>query len=324
MRARICSLLLAASLLGAPSCTPRAEHGGPAAAPTGTPEAAAAPLKTNAWIQPAGDVALSAHARGGRDGGPAVIVLHGGPGLSHEYTRPLESLATERLRVIGFDQRGVSGSTPPPIGAFGLERHVEDVEVLRAGQGVDRVHLLGHSWGGLIAMAYAAKHPDHVASLALVDSIAPTRALWRAANERFAAREKQLVDQGLVPAVLPPPLGPDCSPRVIALLPVYYADPRHPATKDLAGSTCRTGVFEVTMMATGDWDELPALRALAVDAIVVHGAQDPFGLEPAEAIAAALPRATKVVLPACGHLPWEECEGAFFAAMRGFYARVAG
>lgn len=314
---------LAALAAVAVACSPRpgtltpAGTGGTRGAASEAPPAA---LKTTEWIQPAGDVQLSAHARGGRDGGPALVVIHGGPGLSHEYTRPLEGLATAELRVIGFDQRGVGRSTPPPIASFGLEHHVDDVEVLRRGQSVDRIHLLGHSWGGLVAMGYAAKYPAHVASLVLVDSVAPTRTLWRAAQERFSAREKTLVAEGLVPALLPPPNGPDCSPRMLAMLPVYYADPRHPATKDLGGSRCHTGVFEITMLATGDWDFFPTLRALPadVDTLVVQGAADPFGTEPADAIAGAAPRASKVILPACGHLPWEECQAPFFAAVRAF------
>jgi proline iminopeptidase len=321
--ASIASITLLTSFAGllAVACSPHPSTVAPASTKAGAgSEATPVALKTTEWIQPAGDVQLSAHARGGRDGGPALIVLHGGPGLSHEYTRPIEGLATAELRVIGFDQRGVGRSTPPPISAFGLEHHVDDVEVLRRGQSVERVHLLGHSWGGLVAMGYAAKYPAHVASLVLVDSVAPTRALWRAAQDRFAAREKQLVAEGLVPALLPPPNGPDCSPRMLAMLPVYYADPRHSATKDLGGSRCHTGIFEITMLATGDWDFSAALRALPadVDTLVVQGAADPFGVEPADAIAGAAPRASKTILPACGHLPWEECEAPFFAAVRAF------
>jgi pimeloyl-ACP methyl ester carboxylesterase len=284
-----------------------------------------APPKVTEWIQPAGDVQLAAHARGGRDGGPALVVIHGGPGLSHDYTKPLDGLATEELRVIGFDQRGVGRSTPPSIASFGLEHHVDDVEVLRRGQGVERIHLLGHAWGGLVAIGYATKYPAHVASLVLVDSVAPTHTLWRAAQDRFAVRQKQLVAEGLVPAVLPAANGPDCSARMLALLPVYYADPRHLAAKDLGGSRCNTGIFEVTMLATGDWDFLASLRKLPgdVDTLVVQGAADPFGSEPADAIAGATPRATKVILPACGNLPWLECPVPFFAAVRAFLdARV--
>ncbi len=308
------------------ACSPRPSSSVAAAgvAPGGTGPAPAvsapAALKSTEWSQPAGDVQLAAHARGGRAGGPALIVIHGGPGLSHEYTTPLDALATEELRVIGFDQRGVGRSSPPPISANGLEQHVDDVEVLRRGQGVERVHLLGHAWGGLVAMGYAAKYPAHVASLVFVDSIAPTRTLWRAAQERFAARQKQLVAEGLVPAILPAPNGPDCAARALAVLPVQFADPRHPAAKDLGGSRCHTGIFEVTMFAVGDWDLLPSLRALpsGADALVVQGVADPFGVEPAEAIAAALPRASKAILPACGSLPWQECPAPFFAAVRAF------
>jgi proline iminopeptidase len=296
-------------------------------APASTSSAPAPTLRTNAWMQPAAGVTLSAHSRGGRDGGPAIIVLHGGPGISHEYTLPLDALATDELRVIGFDQRGVGRSTSPPLDGYGLEHHVEDVEILRKGQGVERVHLLGHSWGGLVAMAYAIQHPDHVASLVLVDSFPPKRSQFLEAQRRFAARVKQLEDEGIVSRDRPRANGPDCSAQLTSVLPAYYADPRHPSAKSLGGSSCRTGVYEVTLLATGDYDlgrELGGLGAHGIEALVVEGAADPFGVDMADHVVDAMPgHARKAILPACGSVPWEECAAPFFSAVRAFLASRA-
>lgn len=311
--------LVALVTLAAPACGARPTPATAPAAPPGASATAAAPApKTTEWEQPAGDVRLAAHARGGRDGGPALIVIHGGPGLSHEYAAPLDALATAELRVIGFDARGTGRSSTPRIDAFGLEHHVDDVEVLRVGQDAARVHLLGHGWGGLVAMAYASKHPDRVASLVLVDAMPPKRAQWIAAQPRFAARQKQLEGEGLVPVTKPPPSGADCAPRAIAIQPVFYADPRHPAAKGIGGASCRAGVLEVTLMGTGDWDLAKELRALGVDALVIDGAQDPYGVEVGDSIVAALPRARRVTLAASGYYPWIEQPTRFFAEVRAF------
>lgn len=300
---------------GAPPPATSPTQGAPAASASAAPLAAP---RTTEWMQPAGDVTLSARARGGRDGGPAVIIVDGAPGISHEYLTPLDAIATARRRVIGYDARGAGRSTTPRIDAFGLDHHVDDLEVLRLGQGAPRVQLLGHGFGGLVAMAYAAKHPDRVASLVLVDAVPPKRAAWLAAQPRFASRQKQLEAEGLVPVVKPPPSGPDCTARAIAIQPVFFADPRSPATGTLGGARCRAGVAEVTWMATGDWDLEAALRGLAIDALVIDGAHDPYGVEVGDAIVSALPRARRLTLPAAGHYPWIEEERAFFAAVSAF------
>lgn len=255
----------------------------------------------------------------GAPGAPSTLILiHGGPGLSHPYMRPLERLATVERRVVSYDQRGVGGSSPTFVHT--LDAHVADLEAVRASTNTERVHLLGHSFGGLVAMAYATKHPSHVASLILVDSIPPSRDAWDRAGDRFDKRKDALQQQGLVPSPLPMPKGPDCSPRLIALLPVYYANPKHPATKDLAGSTCTTGVAELTWLAFGPFDLRPALASVAVPSLVIAGAEDPFGAEMPDDVATALPasKPEKTLIPACGHIPWEECGAEFDARVRRF------
>ena len=115
--------------------------------------------------------------------GPPVVVLHGGPGASHDYLRPgFDLLATGRS-LIYYDQRG-GGQSPVPAGTpVGWQEQVADLEELRKQWGFGRMPLVGYSWGGLLAMLYATTHPDRVERLALV-SPAPA---WRAARQEFEA-----------------------------------------------------------------------------------------------------------------------------------------
>ncbi len=102
-------------------------------------------------------------------GGPAVplVVLHGGPGMPSHYLETLTALADERP-VILFDQLGCGRSDrPADPSLWTVERAVAEVEAVRRGLGVDRMHVLGHSWGGFLALAHAAAHPGPVASLVL-------------------------------------------------------------------------------------------------------------------------------------------------------------
>ena len=100
--------------------------------------------------------------------GPLVVVLHGGPGAHHDYLLPqYDRLATGRA-LLYYDQRGGGQSPVARETPVGWREHVADLEALRAQLGLDRVTLLGYSWGGLLAVLYWLEHPERVERLALV------------------------------------------------------------------------------------------------------------------------------------------------------------
>ncbi len=96
-----------------------------------------------------------------------LLVLHGGPGMPSFYLETLAALADERA-VILYDQLGCGRSDRPDDPAlWTLARAVAEVEAVRRGLALERVHVLGHSWGGFLAVAHAAAHPESVSSLVL-------------------------------------------------------------------------------------------------------------------------------------------------------------
>ena len=113
---------------------------------------------------PGGRVWVAEH--GGGPGTP-LVVLHGGPGMPSQYLAPLTALADERTVVL-YDQLGCGRSErPDDRSLWTVSRAVAELEAVRRALGLDRVHLLGHSWGGFLALASAAEHPDAVGSLVL-------------------------------------------------------------------------------------------------------------------------------------------------------------
>lgn len=128
----------------------------------------------------AGDVSLYVEAIGAAAGAP-LIVVNGGPGFDHTYehanlsgvTSAWDLLARQR-KVVFYDQRGTGKSSPlKPGQSCTLADQIADLEAVRVKLGADQIDLLGHSWGGYLAMAYAARHPEHVRHLITVDSAAP-------------------------------------------------------------------------------------------------------------------------------------------------------
>jgi len=103
--------------------------------------------------------------------GTAVIALHGGPDFDHQYLLPdLDHLA-DSSRLIYYAQRGRGaslGNVQPEDVTLASE--IEDLDALRAHLGLESVGLLGHSWGGVLAMEYAIRHPERTSSLILLNS----------------------------------------------------------------------------------------------------------------------------------------------------------
>ena len=97
----------------------------------------------------------------GSEGRTPLLCLHGGPGFTHNYLEPLEALADQR-RVVFYDQLGCGRSDRPDDETlWTVERFVEELVQVRAALGLDRLHLFGSSWGGMLAMQYVLdRQPD--------------------------------------------------------------------------------------------------------------------------------------------------------------------
>ena len=109
----------------------------------------------------------------------ALLCLHGGPGANWLHMKPYEALANER-RVVFYDQLGagnsaIEGEHDPAM--WTPELFVQEVGVVREALGLERVHVLGHSWGGMLGMQYAATQPDGLVSL-IVESSPPSVPAW--------------------------------------------------------------------------------------------------------------------------------------------------
>ncbi len=107
-----------------------------------------------------------------------LLVLHGGPGASYDYLQPLESVAQSGRCVIFYDQLGSGRSGhPDDPSLWTVDYYVAEVDGVREALGLERIHLLGHSWGGMLGMEYALTRPEGLESLTIASSPASAR-LW--------------------------------------------------------------------------------------------------------------------------------------------------
>lgn len=148
-----------------------------------------------------------------------VITLHGGPAAGETYMRPYVGLAADR-QVVTYDQSGCGKSArPEDLSVYTLDRYVAELDALRAHLGFDKVVLLGHSWGGMLAPAYAAAHPEHVAGLVL----AGTGVRWRDFQEAAERWLRELGPAAVATVRRAEASGNTADPTYGELLGRYYA-----------------------------------------------------------------------------------------------------
>ena len=112
------------------------------------------------WYRVVGDLAPQ------EPGWLPVLTVHGGPGGTHDYLEPLEALTQDGRSVVFYDQLGAGNSDrPDDPSLWSVELFVEELATVKRELGLDRIHLLGQSWGGMSALEYALRHPAGLASL---------------------------------------------------------------------------------------------------------------------------------------------------------------
>ncbi len=145
-------------------------------APARAMETLSAPARVMETISPEGVQEGFIQVNGGRiwyravgthRTGTPLLALHGGPGGTHDYLEPLEEMADERM-VVFFDQIGSGKSDIPDDPAFWtIENYLQEITAVRQALNLGRVHVLGHSWGSMLALDYALGKPAGVVSLTL-------------------------------------------------------------------------------------------------------------------------------------------------------------
>ncbi len=121
--------------------------------------------------------------------GKPLLILHGGPGASHDYFLPYLTPLARHYQLIFIDERGSGRSqTLEDASGYTVENMVEDVEGVRQALHLNQISLLGHSYGGVLAQAYALKYQKNLSHLILASTFSSTRAI----NEVFVRMKKNM------------------------------------------------------------------------------------------------------------------------------------
>lgn len=256
-----------------------------------------------------------------------MVVLHGGPGLS-DYTASLAGELVEEFTVYRYQQRGLAPSTTS--GPFTVETHVSDLIAVMGAIDTAEVFLVGHSWGGHLAMHVAAAYPERLLGLVVVDPLGAVGDGGEADMEMImaqrippdaAARSAELDSRAMRGEGTPG----DAMEALSIVWPAYFATPEHappmpPMDMSLA---CYSGTWESIHHHLARQTLATGLGRVQAPTVFVLGAASPIPPRHGVASAALIPGAATEILPDCGHFPWLEQPGVIKAAVLSVQARSA-
>jgi pimeloyl-ACP methyl ester carboxylesterase len=246
------------------------------------------------------------------DGGRAPLVaLHGGPGSTHNYFAPLERLADERPVVL-YDQLGCGRSTRTQDGEWSVAVFLDELDALRAHLGFERVHLLGTSWGGMLALEHALARQDSLVSLILSSTLA-SAADWAAEAKRLrddlVGSDTEVQDEFDARHFH---RGDDCLELVRM---------RAERNKDVYRAMWGPNEWTITGALDG-WDVRARLLELKLPTLVLRGAHDLSTPAISKTLLDGIPHAREVVFDDSSHTPVLEETERYLAAVRAFLYSV--
>jgi L-proline amide hydrolase len=267
------------------------------------------------------------------EGALPLVVLHGGPGMAHDYLRNLGALAEETGRtVVHYDQVGCGRSShrpDAPADFWTPELFVDEFRNLVTALGLERYHVLGQSWGGMLGAEIAVTRPEGLASLAICNSPASMR-LWVAGANALRAQLPEEVQEALDRHEADGTIG---DPEYLAATQVFYE--RHvcrvvPAPQDFVDTERQmeaeptvyhtmNGVNEFFVTGTlRDWTVIDRLEAVAAPTLVVAGEFDEATPETWAPFLERIPQVRSHVFPDASHCSHLEHPEAFRAVIAAF------
>jgi proline-specific peptidase len=264
-----------------------------------------------------------------------LLCLHGGPGAAHDYLESLDAMAGTGRRVIYYDQIGCSRSAIPESKPemWTVELYVEEVDAVRQALGLDRIHLLGQSWGGMLAMEYALTQPKGLASLTVASSPA-SMIQWVEEANRMREDLPPEVQQTLLRHEA---AGTVDSPEYQEAMQVFYdrhvcrvvPNPEY-VQRSFASIAANPEVYhtmngpsEFHVVGTlKEWDIIPRLGEIRVPTLVTSGRFDEATPLIAETVRNGIPGAEWVIFEESSHMAHAEEPERYMQVLDAFLTNV--
>ncbi len=251
-----------------------------------------------------------------------LLCINGGLLFGHELLWPALAPLAQHRQLIFYDQRGRGASAVPPgINASRITFDGDDAPALRRALGIDRWDVLGHSWGGGIAMLATAADQEAVRRLVLVCAVGVTGDWLPGLHDAALARLPEAQRDTLAAFDTARLREPDLAYHAAytkAFFPAYFADPTFASAITPPTGTSHTGAVIAARLRTEGYDWSDRVRDVRTPTLVVHGAADILPTSLGERTARTLSNALLLTLPGVGHNPFWEAPATFFADVDAF------
>jgi proline iminopeptidase len=268
-----------------------------------------------------------------------VLLLHGGPGATHEYFEAFDSyFPGEGIEYYYYDQLGSAFSdNPKDESLWEIPRFVDEVEQVRTALHLDKdnFYLLGHSWGGVLAIEYALKYPQHLKGLVIsnmMDSIPAynayaSKVLMPAMDQKKLAEVKRLEAEHKTadPAYMALLMPMHYEQHVLRMPAAQWPDPVERAFSRLNQQIYVTMQGPSELGASGKllhWDRSQALKTIKVPTLVIGARYDTMDPAYMEAMAKKMPDARFLLCPQGSHMAMYDDQKTYFAGLVKFLKDV--
>ena len=267
--------------------------------------------------------------------GPAIIVLHGGPDFDQSYLLPEMDRLADSYHLIYYDQRGrgKSANNVRPEDVT-LASDVADLEKVRQYFHLESVTLLGHSWGTVIALEYALKHPERVSHLILMNPGPASREDYVQLRKEWLEKRADAMAQRK--AIAETAAYKEGDPEAVTAYYRIHFKPALARPEDyekliarMRASFTKEGVLKARAVedrlmqdtwASPEFDLIPKIKTLKIPTLVLSGDHEFIPAASAEHIAQAIPNARLVTLKGCGHFTFMECPAETHEQIDAFFA----
>lgn len=263
----------------------------------------------------------------GNNHSETIILLHGGPGVP-DYLAEVSNILSKTYRTVRFDQRG-TGKSNSLNNSYTVDEYLYDIDQIIKYLDIDKVHIFGHSWGGLLAQLWASKNKSRVESLFLCSPSSGTGEVWKKMEKEVMKYNKKQASskEWLVIGVnsLRGLIGSNKGYKNIfkLLWKFYFKKPNEAVEVDpswLSGINA-TAINKtrknIVSLNNATLDE--ALRDFSKPVTVLFGSYDIYG-ESQEFIKNRFPNSIHMILENSGHLPWVQDSANFKKLLNQFYA----
>jgi pimeloyl-ACP methyl ester carboxylesterase len=259
--------------------------------------------------------------------GYPLLLMHGGPGADHWTLRPFRQLA-DQFTLIFYDHRCNGRSQGAPVSSMTFENLTADADALRRSLGYDQWAVLGHSFGGHVALEYALRYPGSLSHLVLVDTGGDSRWARHNAADVLASRGYSPEKAELVRRWFHGDFPPRQMPLILMRIgSAYYSRPSLSlVARELIRGEWRSKMRPEAMIFGGrhllnGWTVMNRLGEITVPTLIIAGRDDfIFPPEHQRELAAGIPQARLQIIERAGHNPHSEQTAQVMQAVRDFIA----